>query len=157
MNIGHLHPRTQVDFGELDLFLFTTRGHVCLSVLLHPVHTLPSKSGPVFSSYPDMQRVPHVHTKNRAPLSPGHLAWTISGGSARSKRDFHSEASAYLSQNDRLIASMFVFCHFLTSLLWHILFSSQILPLSLSSPLYGSSLKGFHLHSTCPDSCTVCH
>ncbi len=79
---------------------------VCLSVVLHPVHTLPSKSGPVFSSYPDMQRGPHVHTKNRVPLSSGHLAWTISGGLARSKRDFHSEASTYLSYNDRLTTSM---------------------------------------------------
>lgn len=88
------------------MFLFTTRGRFCLSVLLHPVHTLPSKSGPVFSSYPDMQRVPHVHTKNRVPLSSRHLAWNISGGLARSKRDFHSEASTYLSHNDRLTTSM---------------------------------------------------
>ena len=73
---------------------------VCLSVL-HLVHILPSKSGPVFSCRPDMPPVSHVHTKKRVPLSSGHLVWTISASLAGFKRGFHSEASTYLLFNDR--------------------------------------------------------
>lgn len=47
-----------------------------------------------------------MHTKNRVPLFSGHLALTISGGSAGSRRDFRSEASTYLSHNDTLTTTM---------------------------------------------------
>lgn len=136
------------------IFLFTTRGCVCLSGLQHQVYTLPSKSGPVFSSYQYMPRVPYVHTKNRAPLCSGHLAWTISGGLSCSKRVSDSKASIYLSHNDRLAASMLYLVTFLTSplVVLHIC-SSHIFSLFHSSPtLSVSAPEGFYFHSTCPDS-----
>lgn len=123
---------------------------VCLSAclsFLHPVRTLPSKSGPVFSRYHDMQRVPHVHTENRVPLFSGHLAWTISEGSSGSKRDFRSEALTYLSHNHTLATSMLYTLTFspLCSL-FHIC-SLHIFSLFLfSTILSGSSPEGFVLH-----------
>lgn len=127
------------------MILFTTRGRFCLSVLMHLVHTLPSRSGPVFSNYPDMHRVPRVHTKSRVPLSSGHLAWIISVRSPRSKRDFDSEASTYLSHKEWPHACCSLSLSHLAPCSFTHLFASQVLSLALpSSTLSGSaSLRGF--------------
>lgn len=95
------------------MILFTTRGRFCLSVLMHLVHTLPSRSGPVFSNYPDMHRVPRVHTKSRVPLSSGHLAWIISVRSPdpRGTLTLKHQLTCPI-KSDHMHAAA---CHFLTS------------------------------------------
>lgn len=140
------------DTNSVWCFMFATRGRVSLSVLLRPVHTLPSKSGPVFSSYPDMQPVPRVRTKNRASLSsldtwPEPSVWSQSdpGGT-------FIEASPHLP--DRVTTCMLYLVTFSPLLLFFYTFV-QILSLFLSSSTRSSTApEGFHLHSACPGSCT---
>lgn len=63
----------QMGFAKSNVVVTVYHKRSCLSGLVPPVQTLPSKSGPEFS-YLAMQQVPHVHTENRMSLSSGHLA-----------------------------------------------------------------------------------
>lgn len=90
------------------MFLFTTRGRVCVFPAICPsaVQSTICPARMLLCLAANQNCNQCVHTKNRVPLSSGHLARTVNGRQAGSRRDLHSEASIYLCHNDTLTTSM---------------------------------------------------
>lgn len=116
------------------MFLLTTRGRVCVfpSICLYAVQSTICPARMLLCLAADQNCNQCVHTKNRVPLFSGHLARTVTGRQAGSRRDLYSEASVYLCHNDTLTTSMLylLLSHISTYSITY-LFSSHIPPLSI--------------------------
>lgn len=148
----------QIDFSKLDLSFFCTPPEgvsVCVSSCIQPT-LCPARVVLCLAAtqicseclvyIPKTER---LFTLDTWP-EPSVGVWP------QSKKGFHSEASIYLSRNDRLAASMPYLVTFSPLHLFFYTFVHLSLFLS-SSTLSVSAPEGFHLHSTCPDSCTAHH
>lgn len=135
-----------VDLVNLICYFTVHHQRSCLSVLMCPAHTLPSKSSSGFSIYSTMLKGFYEHVHNRVPLhlntwpEPSLEAWPIPTGP-------WVGSSAYLSYNDRSTAKQAASSeiHFLTPplVLIHICLSPMLFHFSLPPLLFSLPLRVF--------------